>query len=187
MANQYHSDYSLPTLGNVYGRWTVLEVLGVKSKVRMLRVRCACGTEKEISWSNLRRGLTTSCGCYLGEVTARRNYKPIYFNKLWVPDNGMRGWAAGFFDGEGSTVLTKKKVGAKARVQLIVSQASNTGEVSEVLIRFRESVAGLGSITGPYWKWSTPRTFLNRRCPSTGSLPMDLNVCRLSSEFCGRG
>ena len=165
MGNQYKLDHALPTPGNVYGRWTVLELRDRRYGHRMVLVRCACGTEKELSWPNLRRGLTVSCGCYHSEATARRNYKPVYFDKAWVPDDGTRGWAAGFFDGEGSTVLTKAKNRTNARVQLVVSQASSTGEVSELLVRFRDAVAGLGSITGPYWKHSTPKNFPQSTMP----------------------
>lgn len=47
----------------------------------------------------------------------------------------------------------------------MVSQASSTGEVSEVLVKFHRAVAGLGSITGPYWKWGTPKNLPQSTMP----------------------
>src|SRR6202158_5132369 len=65
-------------------------------------------------------------------------------------------WAAGIFDGEGSTstYLTKPKL--TPRRQMAVSQGGLPDDTPAVLLRFREIVGG-GSITGPddglyYWK-----------------------------------
>ena len=51
-----------------FGRLIAKERIGTK----WLCV-CDCGTEKHINPSNLKRGLTKSCGCLNKEVTAARN------------------------------------------------------------------------------------------------------------------
>ena len=58
-------------------------------------------------------------------------------------------WAAGIFDGEGSTstYLTKPKL--TPRRQMAVSQSGPPGDVPAVLLRFKDIVQ-VGSITGPY-------------------------------------
>ena len=51
--------------GQRFGRLLVLERVGLsKSRSARWLCRCDCGTEKEVDGPNLRRGLTTSCGCY---------------------------------------------------------------------------------------------------------------------------
>lgn len=53
-------------IGKRIGRLTVLARTG-----RSILVRCDCGAEKIIEWSNLRR--TKSCGCLARESIAERN------------------------------------------------------------------------------------------------------------------
>jgi len=45
-----------------YGRWVVLKRLGKRALCR-----CSCGTEKLVLCSNLRAGVSKSCGCYKSE------------------------------------------------------------------------------------------------------------------------
>jgi hypothetical protein len=54
--------------GTTFGRWTVVGPAPRHGSKRRLRCRCVCGTERDVQLSNLRRGLTVSCGCYLLEV-----------------------------------------------------------------------------------------------------------------------
>jgi hypothetical protein len=53
-------------LGAQYGLWTVIAEAAPKASTgdRMWNCRCACGTEREIKGSQLRRGATRSCGCW---------------------------------------------------------------------------------------------------------------------------
>lgn len=53
-------------------------------------------------------------------------------------------WAAGFFDGEGSTG-TYSKVGRRGSIHMTVGQ-----DHLELLERFHRAVLGIGSIYGPY-------------------------------------
>jgi hypothetical protein len=58
-------------------------------------------------------------------------------------------WAAGFFDGEGSTIAYfPNKKSRYLRVQATVPQSGH-GEVPEVLHRFRGAMLGMGKIVGP--------------------------------------
>lgn len=60
-------------LGQVYGRLTVIadapSQLSSGRLVRCVQVRCICGNTKDVILNGLRRGQTTSCGCYRKEVT----------------------------------------------------------------------------------------------------------------------
>ena len=57
--------------GQVFGRLTVVEAESARAgaaKGRRVKVRCECGTYREIYLYDLIRGFTTSCGCYQREV-----------------------------------------------------------------------------------------------------------------------
>jgi hypothetical protein len=56
-------------------------------------------------------------------------------------------WAAGFWDGEGSTWLTRPEGRGTAQPQARINQASTSG-MPEVLVRFQRAV-GFGSLQGP--------------------------------------
>ena len=79
-------------------------------------------------------------------------------------------WAAGFFDGEGSTVLMPASNDGQRRRYLTprcsISQHAPEGEPCVPLLRFQQAVGGLGSVNGPRtytgyttprWTWSTNR------------------------------
>lgn len=58
-------------------------------------------------------------------------------------------WAAGLFDGDGSTCFAKHKTHpGYVRAEMSVTQSSRTG-APEVLVRFR-AVVGLGGLSGPF-------------------------------------
>ena len=68
-------------------------------------------------------------------------------------------WAAGIFDGEGSTSTFVPKGRKTPRRQMAVSQGGVPGQIPALLARFKDTV-GLGNVTGPYhglyyWKIST--------------------------------
>lgn len=50
------------TIGQRYGRWTVLEDL-VGNQYRKLLCQCDCGTQRAVRLSHLRNGASLSCGC----------------------------------------------------------------------------------------------------------------------------
>src|SRR5712664_287010 len=68
-------------------------------------------------------------------------------------------WAAGIFDGEGSTSTYLTKPRLTPRRQMAVSQGGVPGEFPAVLLRFKDIVQ-VGSITGPYdglYYWKTTK------------------------------
>ena len=66
-----------------FGRWLVLEIdpkrmrYGRKSprKVVMWRCVCDCGSKRPVAGNNLRRGRSTSCGCWNREKSIARSTK----------------------------------------------------------------------------------------------------------------
>jgi hypothetical protein len=56
--------------GKIFGRWTVLNYAGsYKGQQAKWLCRCICGAEKTVTSSSLRRGKSTSCGCFHREMT----------------------------------------------------------------------------------------------------------------------
>ena len=53
-------------IGKIFGKWTVLEKTEHRNSDRciMYLCKCECGTIKEVSGVNLRKGKSKSCGCY---------------------------------------------------------------------------------------------------------------------------
>jgi hypothetical protein len=67
-----------------------------------------------------------------------------------VLDRAEIAWAAGFFDGEGSTIVhTDKSRPGYLRLEVIVPQSGHGQGVPSVLVRFRNAVGGLCRIVGP--------------------------------------
>lgn len=72
-------DYPLRStdlLGHRFGRWTVIKYSGAKifsskSRSRYWLCRCDCGIERETCETNLKRGLTSSCGCIQREYAIK--------------------------------------------------------------------------------------------------------------------
>lgn len=50
--------------GLKFGRWTVLKEAAPQNTSTMWECRCDCGTIKAVNGKSIRRGLSTSCGCY---------------------------------------------------------------------------------------------------------------------------
>ena len=66
-----------------------------------------------------------------------------------VLDRAELAWAAGFFDGEGSTMLhTDGSRPGYLRLEVVVPQVGHDG-LPAVLLRFQHAVGGLGRICGP--------------------------------------
>lgn len=69
-------------VGDIYGRWSVIEFAGTKSfpsmprkKVNLWLCRCSCGIERPVLQSSLLAGTSTSCGCYTIERSKQVNTK----------------------------------------------------------------------------------------------------------------
>lgn len=60
--------------GKIFGRLVVLEFSGHdKYKSALWKVKCDCGSVKIVNGNDLRRGFTTSCGCYNMERSIEAN------------------------------------------------------------------------------------------------------------------
>ena len=86
--------------GERFGRWTVIQ-RAENSKAGMPRyiVRCDCGNEKIVSYSNLAQGRSRSCGCLKKEIYSSRtggasyNYKhggKLHSERLYRIWKGMK-------------------------------------------------------------------------------------------------
>jgi hypothetical protein len=65
----------LDLVGQRYGRLTVTGPRERRNGQTYWTCRCDCGNTKTIYGGSLRRGLTTSCGCYRAEASSVRNYR----------------------------------------------------------------------------------------------------------------
>lgn len=63
----------LVSVGDTFGRFTVLAPpVSVKGIAKVL-VKCACGTEKQVHKASLISGASSSCGCYRSEARKARS------------------------------------------------------------------------------------------------------------------
>lgn len=58
-----------PAVGERFGRWTVIKVDGVE--FGDVICKCDCGQVRDVQPSNLRWGLTRSCGCLRRELCSK--------------------------------------------------------------------------------------------------------------------
>lgn len=66
----------LPIIGKTFGQLTVLrEIDTPRNSGRRVIARCSCGTEKTFFAQNIRRGLSTNCGCTRYTSAARTHGK----------------------------------------------------------------------------------------------------------------
>lgn len=59
--------------GQRFGRYTVLEYVGLRQECTYWKVQCDCGSIKEVRGYNLRKGDVVSCGCWKIEKSIERN------------------------------------------------------------------------------------------------------------------
>ena len=60
-----------------FGRWTVIEKDTSRKGTAYWICKCECGTIKSVCGTSLRKGLSTSCGCYKIENSKTNNGKYI--------------------------------------------------------------------------------------------------------------
>lgn len=77
-------------IGKKYGRLTIIEDLGrykkegTKDAQHYVRCICDCGREKNVILKNLKKGTTTSCGCYFKEIMVKRNISNRILNEYYI-------------------------------------------------------------------------------------------------------
>lgn len=84
--------------GEKFGRWTVIRISHTKKKCNSSSsevywlCQCECGTQKILSGSVLKRGISKSCGCLQKELTKKRATKHGMKNtRLYRIWHGMKG------------------------------------------------------------------------------------------------
>ena len=67
----------IDVVGQKFGRYTVIAKSDKRSKAmkQMVLCRCDCGIKKEVIVSNLKSGISKSCGCLKAELTSERRKK----------------------------------------------------------------------------------------------------------------
>src|SRR5258708_16027486 len=63
----------IPMIGKKFGKLAVVSQAPHHKKIIMYNCVCECGNKTIVSSSNLRQGLTKSCGCYFSESLSKRN------------------------------------------------------------------------------------------------------------------
>lgn len=76
--------------GKRFGRWTVLCESPERTKGGVVKwvCKCDCGNTKSVTGVALKRGESTSCGCYNHDVITKVN--PKYKTKLYAVWNGIK-------------------------------------------------------------------------------------------------
>ena len=70
---------------------------------------------------------------------------------MFTPDPIELAWAAGFFDGEGSTIFASQSKAKRPHLFQLNVRVPQCGEFAkEVLERFKAAVGRLGKVYGPY-------------------------------------
>jgi hypothetical protein len=77
--------------GRVFGRLTVIGDLEQRTRGRVLwQCRCECGNEAAVSGTNLRTGVTISCGCYRKEKSLLDLSGQVFGRLTVIRDSGIR-------------------------------------------------------------------------------------------------
>jgi hypothetical protein len=75
--------------GSVFGSWTTLGLprsrrVGSQGKrMSVVRCRCACGTERDVWTSNLRRGVSTQCHGCKAEAQRSKGMRHTFADVTW--------------------------------------------------------------------------------------------------------
>lgn len=98
--------------GHRYGRYTAIERSGTGPRgMAVWRVRCDCGTEKNVIGNALRTGQIRSCGCLAAEVRFKHGFSSHPAYGSWCAmnrrcyDENADSWA--YYGGRGITVCER--------------------------------------------------------------------------------
>lgn len=88
---RYRTVHNDPTIGNIFGRWTVIGGThrAEGNNNRMCLCRCECGAERDVLVPSLYKGLSTGCGC-VRRGRRLRPYESTY--RLLVRQAELRGY-----------------------------------------------------------------------------------------------
>lgn len=74
MNNHYNPNQRIDLTGKKFGRWTVIEFAFIENRVTYWKCQCECGTIRNVSGYNLRKGKSKSCGCLHRELMAKMKF-----------------------------------------------------------------------------------------------------------------
>ena len=111
------SQYPTIKSGDIFGRWTIIQIgVGRSSSRGLIHLcRCTCGTEKPVQQQLLRNGNSKSCGCYQREFATAQKQTHVLHKS---PENGIwrnikarclnpRKDAFPYYGGRGITMCTR--------------------------------------------------------------------------------
>lgn len=71
-------------LGSKYGRLTLVSELPRQNTKRVFECKCDCGKQTEVLWQNIKKGASTSCGCYAVEVNTTHGMSRTRIRNTWT-------------------------------------------------------------------------------------------------------
>lgn len=91
--------YTKPVSGDKYGRWVVINDVGMINNDHIVYCLCECGIYKNVIFASLKSGVSRSCGCLNRENSSKaskkhgfggngRDIKPSKLYSIW---NGIKG------------------------------------------------------------------------------------------------
>jgi hypothetical protein len=123
--------------GDIFNKWTVIhETPVIKNHIAFYMCRCSCGTERLVRSVYLRKNLSKSCGCLVGETSKKRhvenrtpeNFQKRFWQKVSKSDECWT-WI-GSKDCDGYGVMSQHVNGiAKQRKAHIISYELHFGEI----------------------------------------------------------
>ena len=170
--------------GKKFGRWTLLSYTPSKIKGRTGKylAKCDCGTMKEINGGDAKRGVTTSCGCYMKErIKSHWDKKnPMIgkkFNMLTVIERAEN-------QGEGKLEKRYWKCKCECGNTTIVT----TGSLKTGHIKSCGCIGKIGNITGQKFNWLTAvrQTSTSKSNSSSGKISKQSGIEWEFECVCGK-
>lgn len=160
-------------VGNTYGQLTVLDEDGYKGKSRQVLVRCTCGNERTVSVSNLKKGTTTSCGCFHKSRVTLHGKSRDRFYKTWYGMmercNNPQHQAFDRYGGKGITVCPEWQ-----NLAIFLSWAHSCGDTASLSLDRIDNTQGYSPTN---CRWASRTTQQRNRSNVRGSTSQYIGVC----------
>jgi hypothetical protein len=154
--------------GTKIGRWTLLSEGPKKGEKRTVVCRCDCGTMASVIRAGIKRGMSTSCGCYAIEVNSTHGASRTPLFSSWINmikrcTDPKRGDYS-YYGGRGITVHE-----SWLDFNVFKAWASQNGHQDHLTIERHRVNEGYGP-DNCYWATRSTQA-ANRRKRSTGKNP----------------